>query len=288
MTARRSWADLPGQAHEAIQEQIGAVTGVRSAPIGLTSGVAATITTQGAVFFVKAAPARAPVAHHLLSERAANHALPADLPAPRLLWTADVAGWHVLLFEHVPGRPADLAPHSPDLPAVLDAVAALGVPCSWPAPPVAGKIRGLLRVAEEQVAASPADTAYEPLIKALNLDDFSGTTLLHADLHADNLLAYGEQVRIVDWSMASMGAAWVDVALLIPRLIDAGHTPAQAEQAADRVPAWSTAPPDAVTSLATVRGLFSARMAEIGPASLQVKRLQTAAACRAWVEYRTT
>ncbi|GAA3070640.1 phosphotransferase family protein [Streptosporangium carneum] len=285
---RRQWDDLPEQAREAIQEQNGTVVGVRSAPIGLTSGLAATITTEGAAFFVKAAPAAAPIAHHLLSERTANQALPASIPAPRLLWTDDVAGWHLLLFEHAPGRPADLSPGSPDLPAVLDAVAAIGAPCPWPAPPVTGKLLGLLRTAEEQLTASPADADYEPIVKALDLTAFAGTTLLHADLHADNLLVENGQAQIVDWSMACQGAAWVDIALLIPRLVDVGHTPAQAEQTAAWVPAWSTAPPDAVTALAAVRGLFSARMAEIGPMPLRAKRLRTAAACRTWVEYRTS
>ncbi|MER5625113.1 phosphotransferase [Streptosporangium sp. NPDC002544] len=284
---RRQWADLPAPARAAIEEQTGPVTGIRSAEIGLTSGVAAHVTTTAGAVFVKAASAAAPVAGHLLRERAANQALPVSIPAPRFLWTADVAGWHVLLFEHVSGNAADLSPGSPDLPAVLDAVAAISVAAPLPAPSVSGKIRGLRRVAEEQLAASPADAAYGPLVKALDLDDFAGATLLHADLHADNLLVDNGKVWIVDWSMACQGAAWVDVALLIPRLVDAGHTPAGAEQVAARVPAWSSAPADAVTALAATRALFAGRMAEAGPAHLRVKRERTAAACRAWVEYRT-
>ncbi|MEV8630767.1 phosphotransferase [Streptosporangium sp. NPDC051023] len=287
---RRQWADLPEQAREAIQERTGPVTGVQSAPVGLTSGIAATITTttEGAAFFVKAAPAAAPVAHHLLRERAFAQALPASVSAPRLLWAADVAGWHLLLFEHVPGRPANLSPGSPDLPAVLDAIAVLGVPCPWPAPLIADKLDGLLRSAEEQLAAAPLDAdQYGPLVKALNLSDFASDRLLHADLHADNLLIEGGHVWVVDWSMACQGAVWVDTALLIPRLIDAGHSPAQAERAAARVPAWSEAPPAAVTGLTAVRMLFAARMAETGPAHLRAKRLRTAAACRAWVDHRT-
>ncbi|MEV4383980.1 NUDIX domain-containing protein [Streptosporangium sp. NPDC049644] len=285
---RRQWADLPDPARAAIEEQTGPVVHIRSAEVGLTSGVAAHITTlQGAVF-LKAAPAAAPVAGHLLRERAANQALPVSIPAPRLLWTADVADWHLLLFEHVPGNAADLSPGSPDLPAVLDAVAAISVPAPLPAPSVTGKIRGLLRTAEEHLSVSPADAAYGPLVKALDLDDVAGSTLLHADLHADNLLAAGGKVWIVDWSMACQGAAWVDVALLIPRLIDAGHTPAEAEQVATQVPAWGSAPADAVTALAAVRGLFAARLALVGPEHLRGKRARTAAACRAWVEYRTS
>ncbi|WP_425581795.1 phosphotransferase family protein [Streptosporangium vulgare] len=73
---------------------------------------------------------------------------------------------------------------------------------------------------------SPAEYGrYGPLVKALDLDELDGPTLLHADLHAGNLLVDGGRCQVVDWSMACRGAAWVDVALLVPRLVDAGHTP---------------------------------------------------------------
>lgn len=285
---RRQWADLPQPAREAIQAQVGTVTAARSAEVGLTSGVAASITTEGAAFFVKAAPTAAPVAPHLLRERAINQVLPVPIPAPRLLWTADTGGWITLLFEHAPGSPADLSPSSPDLAAVADAVAAVSIPCPLPnAPSVTAKAAGLLRAAEELLAESPAGLAhYEPLVKSLDPGELTGPTLLHADLHADNLLVNGGQAQIIDWSMACTGAAWIDAALLVPRLIDAGHTPEQAEEFAARFPAWESAPPDAVTALASVRFLFSARMAEVGPPHLQEKRLRAASAGRAWVEYR--
>jgi len=287
---RRQWNDLPKQARGAVEEQTGPVVGIRSAEVGLTSGVAAHLTTTTGVAFLKAAPAAAPVAAHLLRERAANRALPAGVPAPRLLWAADVDGWHLLIFEHAAGHEANLSPDSPNLPAVLDAISAIPTPCSWPAAPsITGKVAALLRVAEEQLAETPADAGeYGPLVKALDLDELAGTTLLHADLHAGNLLVDGDRCRIVDWSMACQGAAWVDVALLMPRLVDAGHTPAEAEEVAARVPAWSSAPADVVTALAATRALFAARMADIGPEHLRAKRLRTAAACRAWVEYRTS
>ncbi|MEU9835589.1 hypothetical protein AB0D67_28985 [Streptosporangium sp. NPDC048047] len=94
-------------------------------------------------------------------------------------------------------------------------------------------------------------------------------------------------MRIVDWSMACQGAPWADIALLIPRLIDAGHTPEQAEQAATRLPTWGAAPTGGVTALAATRALFAERLATSGPELLRPKRRQMAAACRAWVEYRT-
>lgn len=288
--SRRQWADLPDPARAAIEEQTGSVAHIRSAEAGLTSGIAAHVTTtEGAVFFAKAAPSAAPIAPHYVRERAANQALPTGIPAPRMVWADDVADWHLLVFEHAPGREANLAPGSPHLPFVVDAVHSIGIPCPWPgAPSVTVKVSALLRAAEDVLADPWPEVAYyEPLVKALDLDDLTGTMLLHADLHAGNLLVDDDRCLVVDWSMACQGAAWVDVALLVPRLIDAGHTPAGAERVVAQVPAWGSAPVDAVTALAAARALFAVRLAEVGPAHLRAKRARTAAACRAWVEYRT-
>ncbi|MEV4399665.1 phosphotransferase [Nonomuraea sp. NPDC049607] len=226
------------------------------------------------------------MAGHLLKERAAAHALQSSVPAPRLLWTDDVEGWHLLLFDHVDGTPADLSPGSADLAGVMEAVASIARPCTWPAPPATRKIGGLLRVAQEHLAESPTNDL-EPLVKALDVAAFDGDILVHGDLHQDNLLAHHGRVQIVDWSMACRGSAWLDVALLVPRLVDAGHTAAEAEQVAALVPAWADAPREQVTALAAVRSLFASRMAEVGPQHLTAKRRWTAEACRAWVEYRT-
>jgi aminoglycoside phosphotransferase (APT) family kinase protein len=43
-----------------------------------------------------------------------------------------------------------------------------------------------------------------------------GSTLLHTDLRADNLLLTPTRVVAVDWPWASVGAAWIDLLLLLP------------------------------------------------------------------------
>lgn len=43
-----------------------------------------------------------------------------------------------------------------------------------------------------------------------------GTTLLHADIRADNILITPTDVMFVDWPWASRGAAWIDLLLLLP------------------------------------------------------------------------
>lgn len=46
------------------------------------------------------------------------------------------------------------------------------------------------------------------------LDHIAGTTLLHWDIRADNLMVDEPRVVVVDWGQARLGAPWVDHALL--------------------------------------------------------------------------
>jgi hypothetical protein len=55
-----------------------------------------------------------------------------------------------------------------------------------------------------------------------------GDALLHTDLNALNLLINGT-ARITDWAGPTRGAAWIDPACFILRLMAAGHTPREAE-----------------------------------------------------------
>ncbi|GAB1692223.1 hypothetical protein [Krasilnikovia sp. M28-CT-15] len=67
-----------------------------------------------------------------------------------------------------------------------------------------------------------------------------GDTLLHTDVTARNFIM-SSSVSVVDWSTPCRGAAWIDTALMVVRLIRAGHTPEQAERWATSVPMWETA-----------------------------------------------
>lgn len=72
----------------------------------------------------------------------------------------------------------------------------------------------------------------------------------------------------------------MDIALLMPRLIAAGHTPDQAEDVVRQMPAWQGVPADAVTAWAAVHALFAAHMARTGPLHHRRLRARTAAAGR--------
>ena len=90
----------------------------RSQGAGFTPGFASVLTCEnGSRHFVKAASSKAQrmFAHSYREEARKLAAIPADAPAPRLLWTHDADGWVVMGLEHVearnprrPWRPADL------------------------------------------------------------------------------------------------------------------------------------------------------------------------------------
>jgi aminoglycoside phosphotransferase (APT) family kinase protein len=291
------WGDLPGEVRDAVEAACGTIQHATSLPGGLTASAAVRLDTTRGQVFVKALPAESPSAPLYLREQHVGAALPEGVPAPRMLWSGHTAGWIALMFEHVDAqREVDLGPASPDLGDVIDIVRVLGEQLTpnpaGEVPPVADNVAFLGRRADALLADPPADLASLPQYRAaragLNWDAMTGDTLLHADFHEGNLLATGRGVRLIDWGLACQGAAWVETALLIPRLILSGHTPAQAERLAEQVPAWKAAPEAAVTGLAAVWSLFREYVARNGPERIRASRACAAEAGRAWVEYRTS
>ncbi|MDP9862210.1 MULTISPECIES: phosphotransferase family protein [Streptosporangium] len=295
MTGYR-WDDLPAEVHDAIAAECGPIRHTTSLPGGLTAGAAVRLDTIREPVFVKALPADSPSAPLYQRERLVGAVLPEGVPAPRMLWSGHTADWVALAFKHVDTeRDVDLSPDSQDVADVIDIVRVLGEQLTpnpaGEVPPVADNVAFLARRADALLAAPPADLQSLPAYRAaragLDLDRLTGDTLLHADFHEGNLLATTSGVRLIDWGLACQGAAWVETALLIPRLILAGHTPAEAERLAEQVPAWKSAPEPVVTGLAAVWSLFREFVARRGPEPIRASRARAAAAGRAWVEYRT-
>ncbi|WP_436764081.1 phosphotransferase [Streptosporangium sp. V21-05] len=283
------------EARDAAEVVCGPIERTTSLPGGLTAGLAARLDTPAGRMFVKAIPEDSPSMRLYQRERLVGTVMPESMPAPRMVWSGHTAGWIMLMFEYVDvRRTVDFTPGSPDLPDVLDVVRALGerlTPNPGAAvPSVADNVEFLTRRADSLLADPPADLrslpAYRSARARLDWDAIAGTTLLHADLHEDNLLVGVDGVRLIDWGLACQGAAWVETALLIPRFILSGHTPEQAEQAAGQVPAWKTAPEATVTGLAAVWSLFREFVSRNGPERIRASRARAAAAGRDWVEYR--
>lgn len=291
---RTRWDSLPEEARGTVQFECGPIVKARTVSQGITRGVASRLDTESASFFLKGAPLDDRSLRLYTRERWVNSLLPPGVAAPRMLWTGDVGGWRLLLFEFISGREADLSPDSPDVPLIAKMIGTLAdslTPCPDPVLPSVAENVGFLVSKAEALLSEPAasfsdaDLCAEALHR-LCIDDLAGNTLLHADLKEDNILIAGEQAKVVDWALACQGAPWVEVALLMPWLIGAGHTPRQAESLAAQMPAWSDAPEHSITGLAAAWTLFREYMAHHGPVSLRQQRAESAAIGKAWLMHR--
>ncbi|MFC0861695.1 phosphotransferase family protein [Sphaerimonospora cavernae] len=294
--AAMQWEDLPAAVREAVQARFGSVLKAETVTAGMMPGIAACLhADSGERLFLKAIPGDNPTARRYERERWAGTVLPRTVPTPRLLWSSIGSDWITMVFEYADGRAADLLPASTDLPAVLATVARLGfllTPCpAIVAPPVTDNV-GFLLAESQHLLDKPDGVLPHRKLYAAALDGFdpehlTGDTLLHYDLHAGNLQVTSSGVKVIDWAFAAVGAPWIDAFMLGPRLIEAGHTPEQAERLLAQVPAWGEAPRRSVNGLLASWTLFRFSKAMYGPAEGREFRARAAAAGRAWLIYRT-
>ena len=285
------WESLPPGRVAAIEELTGPVVKAESATGGLMPGLAAVVHAANGRYFVKAAPADSPAAPLYEREMVATVSLPASVPAPRMLYSSSEGGWLVMVLEFLDARDVDLSPGSPDLDGIPAALAAISAARAWDAgPPVAANVTALQAKASA-LLGKPSDgqpwDMYRKAVEAFDTAALTGDRLVHYDLHPGNLKATADaDIVVVDWGFACAGAPWIDAAFLVPRLIEAGHSPAAAERVVSPLPAWQTAPAPAVTALAALWTMFREYKAIHGPMDARSFRKQAARAGRSWVEHR--
>lgn len=264
MHQRTDWHDLPESLREAIAARTGTVLGARSVSEGMNSALAAILDTTNGTVFVKGIRTGHPGIVTQAREAMINpHVQPV---APALLWhIVDNTGWDVLGFEHVEGHHPDYAPGSPDLPAVLAAIDALGdLPC--PDLPIKDANR------------------WRSYLDGADPEQLTGETLLHTDYNPSNLLIGDDRTaRIVDWAWPTRGAAWIDPCCLLVWLIASGHTPEQAEAHVSQTRAWATAPPAGLDLFARANVRLWDEIAGNNPQDW-TQRMATAA--RTWADAR--
>lgn len=289
------WGQLPPSVRRAVQRQCGAVIAVEPSTVGINSHFSATLRTCDQKFFCKGIPADHANARMHHSESQVNRYLP-DSIAPPLVSTIDEDGWLMLVFQHVDGRHADFSPHSPDLARIAEKICTMGnelkgAPCAAAGPlgPKMERFHIWRRFSEGSISRVGLDAwTLENLEQLAEWESrasyvVSGNTLLHSDLNQGNILVHGNgNVYFIDWACASRGAAWVDIAYTVPRLMACGHSPQQAEAWAQTIPAWSTATDAALTA-------FAVNMAGIGEYRSRqglLKAVSVVAASRQWAQYR--
>lgn len=301
---RPAWRTLPDPVRRAIAERLPApVAAVADQGGGFTPGIAAQLRlADGSAVFVKGVPTAHPLAGTYRHEGRVAARLRSGAPAPRLRWTATVDGWIVLTFDMVAGRHPDLEPGSADVGPVVDTVTAMSdalTPCPIPDLEPSTTARGdWLHGWDRLIHQTPPDLAGWDHLRMKELGEAerlwrrhaSGPALVHGDIRPDNLLVTpAGTVAVVDWARASRGAAWQDVADLVPHLIMAGHTPAAAESRLAAVPAWRSADAEVLTSYAVAyTGYWTWASRLPAPESvphLRAYQRRAAAAAAAWARH---
>ncbi|SDD24882.1 aminoglycoside phosphotransferase [Actinokineospora iranica] len=264
MRQRITWPNLPEALREDITARTGEILDARTVAKGMNSPLAMVLRTAAGTVFVKGIRNDHPGVISQEREALINPYVRAVSPA--LLWHIEnTAGWNVLGFEHVEGRHPDYAPGSPDLPAVLAAVDAVGaLPC--PDLPIKNENR------------------WRPYLDGDDPAPLTGSALLHTEYNPLNLLVTdGGAARIVDWAWPTRGASWIDPACLLIWFIVSGHCPDEAEAHVARTRAWATATPEALDLFA----LINLRLwGEIAHYSSQDWARRMSSAARRWAHAR--
>ncbi|MEQ4723749.1 hypothetical protein [Nonomuraea sp. B19D2] len=247
--------------------------------------------------FLRATPLRSPDLPLYKRERWATLNLPLDAPAPRLLWNTTADRWLLLAFELINDHAASafLAPDSDDVPFVLDAVQRLGktlTPCPDGARQVTELVAGLWAMGQRMLDKPPTRLRgrdlFETALQGFAPEALQGDTLLHGNLAPWHLRIKDHLVYAVDWSQACQGAPWVDLALLAPHFVEAGHSPEQADALLSGVFPWAEAPPAQVAGLAALWTLACLYQAEYGHPMRRPEQTRLADAGRKWLVYRLT
>lgn len=259
---RIHWDDLPPAARDAVEQHTGPVLKSETAAGGVNSGIAARVHTTDASLFVKGVPSNHPQILTQRREAEVNSHLPSS--CPRLLWHIEAGGWDLLGYEHLDARHAVYEPGSPDLPLVADAVIELQQTC-----------------APQGSTVKNAPQRWAGYAMGGDTSAFAGHTLLHTDLAPHNVLITN-RAHLVDWAWPTRGAAWIDPAVLILRLMEAGHSAEEADAWALRFPSWVSAPPWDVEKFSAANARTWAEIADSDPRPWKANMAELA---RNWVSY---
>jgi aminoglycoside phosphotransferase (APT) family kinase protein len=295
--ARVAWQDVPEPVREAIERVCGApVIEARTQPGGFSPGVAARVRcTDGTRCFVKAASAEANPDTPGLHRQEARVLADLDpliaagqLPVPRLWGTVELGPWFALVIDDVAGRQPTLPWHDDELGLVLAALDRLAETLT-PTPVTVPAIAEYFETdftGWRTLSKSPDDDRIDPWARA-RLPELAGleatwtahaagSTLVHADIRADNLLLTDDGVMVVDWPHACRGAAFADLVFFAPSVAMQGGPEPAALLARSHV--GRDASREALAALVcALAGFFTERSLQPPPPGLPtVRRFQAA------------
>ncbi|CAN5466042.1 hypothetical protein BH18ACT1_BH18ACT1_00750 [soil metagenome] len=296
---RRHWEELPDALRATIEARLGApVVAATTQPGGFSPGLATRLRlADGQRVFLKALSStpnpQSPEMHRREARVAA--ALPPTAPAPTLRWAHDDGDWVVLAFEDVDGTHPILPWRPHELTRVLDALAELAailtpspVELEAPGSLIGGSFDRWRRLVDGRAGRDGlAPDVLDHLDELAELESgwaeaATGTTLVHLDVRADNLLLTPDRVYLVDWPWAAVGAPWLDLMAMLPSVaMQGGPDPAEVWGAS---PIGRAADDDRVYAvLAALTGMFVVGALDPPPPGLPtVRAFQAGQGRTAW------
>jgi hypothetical protein len=300
---RIQWDDLPANTQADIERLAnGQVVAVSSCAGGFSPGLASRLELAGQrEVFVKAMDAVEWPDQAILhrAEALVAQALPPAVPAPRLLEWSDDGRWVVLVFECINGAEPDLRRHPRDafrVAEALDRLAASFTPSPVAVPSDHPRLGGWAELAADNErlaslrrtnpwAADHLSTLTE--LENVGLAAAQGDSLVHFDAYTHNFLIADEQVLLVDWPHARLGAPFLD---LITFAASAAAAGIDADQLlADRTVTAGLDPHIIDAVLAAHSGFCvagSLRRPEPGLAPIIAAKAELGSAATAWLRRR--
>ncbi|MEU5869993.1 aminoglycoside phosphotransferase family protein [Glycomyces sp. NPDC047369] len=278
-SVRAGWETLPERVRAVILKELGGPPAdIRTAGGGFGSAFAARVRSgSGAELFIKAAgPDRPWALAASRREALVNAALPADVPAPRLEFAADLDDWSILGFEAVHGKAPTLpmSPHDLDLmlQAWAEAAEAL-TPAPQPlldlgvtARPVGRELRQFASIDASGVPAFPLPPVLEGRVPELAAIEqgidaaLTADSVMHFDLRPDNMIVGADRAWICDWNWVGVHSTWFDTACFLVAAHGDGH---DADARFWSHPTAAGVTPDELdTGLASITGYYLSRSAE--------------------------
>lgn len=300
---RVAWSEVDEPVHAWVADTLGSpVATVEPQAGGFSPGAAARLLCRdGTRAFVKAVSTTANPDSPRMYRHEADvvEALPAHPALPRLLARYDDGAWVALLFADVEGRHPTLPWQADELDLVLGALTELHTafdPNPVPdSPDMSQELAAMAGRWRELAAAPPSDLdswhrdRLPELVELAEQPAPTGTSLVHMDLRADNILLTADGgVCLLDWANAGTGPAWLDPLFLLLEVQAYGGDDADLVLAAHPL-TCDVDPAEVTYAVLAVAGMFERQSRRPPPPGLPtVRRFQRAYArvASAWLRRR--